>query len=102
MFQWVVLPVAMISRSMEMSRETKLAISSGKFAIGQFFEIILMDFKSMLQRDMMEDETAIIIDMESETYSDSGLSFKISTLRPLWNTGQVAYKVAVVVRITII
>ena len=28
----------------------------------------------MLQRDLMEDETAIIIDMESETYSDSGLS----------------------------
>ena len=47
------------------------------------FRIILMDFRSMLQRDMMEDETAIIIDMESETYSDSGLSFKISTLRPL-------------------
>ena len=37
----------------------------------------------MLQRDMMEDETAIIIDMESETYSDSGLSFKISTLGQL-------------------
>ena len=32
----------------------------------------------MLQRDLMEDETAIIIDMESETYSDSGLSAFIS------------------------
>lgn len=36
--------------------------------------IVLLTHKSMLQRDLMEDETAIIIDMESETYSDSGLS----------------------------
>ena len=39
----------------------------------------------MLQRDMMEDETAIIIDMESETYSDSGLSASNLMYHIIWS-----------------
>ena len=45
-----------------------------------FFCDTIRTHKSMLQRDLMEDETAIIIDMESETYSDSGLSALISQM----------------------
>ena len=84
MSQWVVPPVAMISKLTEMLREIKLAINSGKLTkiLTFFFSKFYCDFvqtdKSMLQRDLMEDETAIIIDMESETYSDSGLSALIS------------------------
>ena len=54
----------------------------------QNFKVFLKSLKtckSMLQRDMMEDETAIIIDMESETYSDSGLSASNSMYHIIWS-----------------
>ena len=83
MSQWVVPPVAMISKLTEMLREIKLAINSGKLTrfssiSSKKYCVTVLTHKSMLQRDLMEDETAIIIDMESETYSDSGLSAFIS------------------------